>query len=61
MCVCVCVCVCTRRSQRDHLTAEFDQAQDRLREAGAHRKEARREAKMTEAVAALKRLYPHGM
>ncbi len=47
-------------SQREHLQHELDKVRQQVREAGSDRKEAKREARMTEAVAALKKLYPHG-
>lgn len=47
-------------TERTHLLAELEKAAGAVREAGADRKEARREAMMTEAVEGLKRLYPHG-
>ncbi|GFH33358.1 hypothetical protein HaLaN_32718, partial [Haematococcus lacustris] len=49
----------TNVAERELLAAQLAEAEAAVREAGAERKEARREQKMREAVAALKRLYPN--
>ncbi|KAJ9513257.1 hypothetical protein QJQ45_029483 [Haematococcus lacustris] len=51
----------TNVAERELLAAQLAEAEAAVREAGAERKEARREQKMREAVAALKRLYPNGV
>ena len=50
--------VATRRAQRDHLTQALEEAEAKLRDARADRKETERDRRMADAVEQLKRFLP---